>query len=187
MSTLVAKPPPQDEVWVALVAEVRRAVARRVSNEATIDDLVQDVFVRVQSRRDQLRDDELLGAWVGRITRGIVADHYRSNKPLARLPEELPSPCVDDIVSVRGLAGWVATSLTTLDEKYRVVLELTELEGLTQKEAAARLGLSLPAVKSRVLRGRAKLADRLHACCVVELDRRGGVVDYSGRPGCCDA
>ncbi|MBL4684914.1 MAG: sigma-70 family RNA polymerase sigma factor [Nannocystaceae bacterium] len=185
MSTLAVKAPVRDEVWVALVDEVRRAIARRVSDEATIDDLVQDVFVRVQSRRDQLREDERLGAWVGRISRSVIADHYRRTKPLASLPPQLASDPVDDVVQTTCLAGWVATSLKTLDEKYRVVLEVTELQGLTQRQAATQLGLSLSAVKSRVLRGRAKLAARLHACCEVQLDRRGGVVDYSGRPGCC--
>ena len=60
-------------------------------------------------------------------------------------------------------------------------LELTELEGKTQGEAAESLGLSLSGMKSRVQRRRTKLKEVLLDCCHVELDRRGGVVGYEPR------
>ena len=60
---------------------------------------------------------------------------------------------------------------------------LTELEGVTQKDAAAKLGLSISGMKSRVQRGRGKLKDVVLDCCEVELDRRGGLVDYRRRNG----
>jgi RNA polymerase sigma-70 factor (ECF subfamily) len=61
-------------------------------------------------------------------------------------------------------------------------LTLTELEGLTQKEAAERLGLSLSGMKSRVQRGRLHLRDALEACCHIALDVRGRVVACEPRP-----
>ena len=66
----------------------------------------------------------------------------------------------------------------------------TELEGLTQKAAAERVGLSLSGMKSRVQRGRAQLRQRLLECCHIEFDRRGRVVEYEVQecaacgPGC---
>ena len=56
-----------------------------------------------------------------------------------------------------------------------------ELEGLTQKKAAERLGISLSGIKSRVQRGRRKLKHELLSCCNVALDRRRGVVAYEVR------
>ena len=50
--------------------------------------------------------------------------------------------------------------------------------GPAQHEAAARLGLSVSGMKSRVQRGRRRLREMLEACCVVTLDRRRGVADY---------
>ncbi len=67
--------------------------------------------------------------------------------------------------------------------KYRQALELTELGGTTQKDAAEQLGLSVSGMKTRVQRGRDKLKDALLDCCSVEFDRRGGVVDYHRREG----
>ena len=68
-----------------------------------------------------------------------------------------------------------------LPEHYRQALELTELEGVTQKEAAGRLGLSVSGMKARVQRGRSKLKDVIDDCCSIEFDRRGGLVDYHRR------
>ncbi|MEM6990926.1 MAG: sigma factor, partial [Myxococcota bacterium] len=98
-----------DAIWGTLSGEVRQAIGRRVSNPATVDDLVQEVFLRVHARRDSLRDDERLAAWVGRITRNIVADHYRSARPAGPLPEELSAtPPPDPDAPVEPLARWVA-------------------------------------------------------------------------------
>lgn len=69
-------------------------------------------------------------------------------------------------------------------------LRRTKLEGLTQAEAANRAGVSLPAMKSRVQRARAKLRETLLACCEIELDARQQPIDYRCRHpqvcGCSD-
>jgi len=82
----------------------------------------------------------------------------------------------EDLNQVVG--GWVAARVQGLPERYRDVVRLHEQEGVTQREIAERLGLSLSAVKSRVRRGRALLRADLLACCSFEFDRTGGVVDY---------
>ena len=68
-----------------------------------------------------------------------------------------------------------------LPEPYREALVLTELDGLTQADAATRLGLSTSGMKSRVQRGRGQLRDLLLGCCEIELDRRNRVTDYVPR------
>ena len=69
----------------------------------------------------------------------------------------------------------------SLPEPYRDALVLTELEGLTQKDLAKRLGISLSGAKSRVQRGREQLKTMLHECCTFEFDRRGMVIDCEPR------
>jgi RNA polymerase sigma-70 factor (ECF subfamily) len=60
------------------------------------------------------------------------------------------------------------------------------LEGLTQKELAERLGISLSGAKSRVQRGREQLKEMLHECRTFEFDRRGKVTECQprARGGC---
>ena len=81
------------------------------------------------------------------------------------------------------LATSLAPFIAALASPYREALTLTELEGLTQKEAAAMLGISLSGMKSRVQRGRAQLRRALEACCHIVLDARRRVVACERRAG----
>ena len=60
-----------------------------------------------------------------------------------------------------------------------------ELEGLTQVEAAGKLGLSVSGMKSRVQRARLHLRTALDECCRFALDRRGGLIGYEARTDQC--
>jgi RNA polymerase sigma-70 factor (ECF subfamily) len=62
---------------------------------------------------------------------------------------------------------------------------MTEYQGLSQKQLADNLGISLSGAKSRVQRARDKLRDMLLSCCHFELDRRGRILDYYQRCCCC--
>ncbi len=75
--------------------------------------------------------------------------------------------------------------LDELPVQSREAVRLAELEGVTQREVAARMGLSVSGAKSWVQRGRNMLREVLLQCCRVELDRRGGVVDFEGPCGGC--
>ena len=68
-----------------------------------------------------------------------------------------------------------------LPDAYREAIVLTEFEGLTQKELADRLGISLSGAKSRVQRARGQLKQMLLGCCQFEFDRRGGIIDCKPR------
>jgi RNA polymerase sigma-70 factor (ECF subfamily) len=65
-----------------------------------------------------------------------------------------------------------------LPPAYREAITLADLEGVNQAEAAARVGLSVSGMKSRVQRGRKQLKAVLEECCRVHLDRRGTIVAY---------
>jgi RNA polymerase sigma-70 factor (ECF subfamily) len=75
-----------------------------------------------------------------------------------------------------------------LASPYRETLELTELQGVTNADAARRLGVSLAAVKSRVLRGRKLLREAVAKCCALEIGAAGRVLDCTpSDAGSCDA
>jgi RNA polymerase sigma-70 factor (ECF subfamily) len=84
------------------------------------------------------------------------------------------------------LARCVAPLIERLPGSYRQALVLTEVDGVTQAEAASRLGLSVSGMKTRVQRARGRLKDLLLDCCHVELDRRRGVSGYRARRGQCE-
>jgi RNA polymerase sigma-70 factor (ECF subfamily) len=169
--------------WTELVGDLRRFLRRRLPDEATAEDVLQDVFVRVQERAEQLDDDSRLAPWVFRIARNAAIDHYRRRRPTQELPDELLQS--DEApAAVEGLGRWLMETIDSLPEGYREALRLTEVEGLSQKAAAERLGLSISGLKSRVQRGRKLLQGSLLRCCEVYKDGTGRVYDYRARQPC---
>lgn len=74
-----------------------------------------------------------------------------------------------------------------MSQDYRDAITLMELEGLTQQAVAKQVGISLSGMKSRVQRARKQLKQMLDGCCLIELDRRGGVVSYQSRTADCNS
>ena len=146
-----------------LELKLRPFVARRVSSAADVDDVVQDVFLRMQRGIASLRDDERFGAWVYQVARSAIADHRRARArhPLTDREPDEPIEERDERVD---LAAYVAPFVAMLPSPYREALTLTELEGLTQREAAEMLGISLSGMKSRVQRGRTQLRELFEEC-----------------------
>src|SRR5215469_2325015 len=175
-------------VWEAFHTPLLQFIRRRVSDESTAEDVLQDVFLNIHQHVDTLRDVKKLERWMYRITRNAIIDSYRHSRPMTTLeaqevldlPEELPDA---DVVSE--LLPSVRAMVRNLPELDRQALVLTEYQGLTQKELAERLGLSLSGAKSRVQRAREKLKQQLLDCCHFELDRRGHIIDFQPRCVCC--
>jgi RNA polymerase sigma-70 factor (ECF subfamily) len=174
--------------YAALRDGLRRFVRRRV-DDAHVDDLVQEVFVRMQSHAGELRDEQRLAGWAFRIAANVVVDHHRRAKTHAlhterTEPDELAveRESTDENVTV---AGWLRPMIALLPDEYADALELVELQGLTQREYAERAGLSLSGAKSRVQRGRKMLEGIVRACCDLEQDARGNVIGYSRRGEAC--
>jgi RNA polymerase sigma-70 factor (ECF subfamily) len=168
-------------------------VARRVPSHADAEDIAQEVMVRILRHSGDLVHTERLGAWMHRIAINAIADHYR--RPARR---ELPSgeatevpepewhePEPEDVR--RELAACLTPLLERLPAIYREALELTELDGLSQVDAASRLGLSVSGMKARVQRARSQMRELLLDCCEVELDRRRRVTGVRSRGVACGA
>lgn len=181
------------QVWERFSGELKGFLARRVNDPDVADDLLQDVFVRVHTGLEELRDEQRIAPWIYRIARNVVTDHYRRRRPAGAGPDELldiPEVEADDggphVSVARDRIGSYLTGLVDgLPDTYREAVRLAELDGMTQAEVGERLGLSLSGAKSRVQRGRAILREQLLECCHFEFDRRQRLIDYEPRPRCC--
>jgi RNA polymerase sigma-70 factor (ECF subfamily) len=96
-------------------------------------------------------------------------------------------PAEDDEAASRELSTCLKPLINNLPAADQQALQMVEFEGLTQVEAAARLGLSVSGMKSRVQRARSHLRVALDDCCRIALDRRGGVIGFEGRRGDCES
>lgn len=167
----------------AMLDQIRPFVARRVRSPADVDDIVQDVFLRLHRGLPGLRDAERLGPWLYQIVRNAITDRYRvQSREVANVPELPAIPEEEDADPSQGLLTCIAPFVARLPSPYREAVTLVDLEGVSQKDAAGMLGISIPGVKSRVQRGRAKLRVMFDECCHIELDVRHRVIDCQRRP-----
>ena len=175
-------------VYLALRDGLRRFVACRVRAEH-VDDLVQDILLRMHERAGDLHDEARLPGWAFRIAQSVVADHHRRKRPETAgaddVEHEEPDADAYDGGNVNEIvAGWLRPMLALLPDDYEQAVELVAVEGLSQREYAERAGLSISGAKSRVQRGRRMLEEVVRACCDLEIDTRGNVIGYEPRD--CD-
>ena len=194
MHTMLAA---SDLPWQELHGHLRAFVARRVRNQADVDDLVQRVLLQIVKGLDTLRDTGRLDAWVYRTARNVIVDYYRAAGgrreqaagdalDLAAAGAGAPESLDDDGAALREMAACLAPMLSQLPPVYQEAIRTVDLEGTTQQEAARRAGVSLSGMKSRVQRGRQQLREVFEACCRIDLDRRGGISAYTARrPDAC--
>jgi len=179
--------------WLDFDARVRRYVARRLGGTAEVDDAVQEILAHVHEGLASLHDATRFAGWSYRIASHVVVDRLRAR---ARDPLKFPlasaeaiyvpptmAALVDEDSELRAdLVQCVIQFVGRLPSPYREAVTLTELGRLTQKDAAEQLGISLTAMKSRVLRGRGRIRAMFDECCRISTDCRGRVVECESRP-----
>lgn len=170
--------------WKEHRSRLRGYIAKRVRDRDAVDDILQEVFLKVNASLHSVKSQESIPAWLYRIAANTIADHYRMQKNWEELTDEMASPEPEQDF-VAELATCLPPFIAGLPETYRAALVLSEIEGLPQREVAEQLNISLSGAKSRVQRGREKLRQRLLDCCDIE-NGRGGIVGYEPRDRKCN-
>jgi len=174
------------QLWNDYHSKLHGFIESRVGDASTADDILQDVFVRIHSRIDTLRNVNKIRSWIYQITRNAIIDHYRAQKTTQEVPETLAAVEAEPSDQARReIAGCLVPMIQTLPEPYRQTMMMSEIDGLTQKQVAEKQGLSVPGAKARVQRGRAKMRDMLLDCCQFQFDHQGRLMDYDDRDGAC--
>ncbi len=173
-----------EELFREYAPKVYRLALRCGLDRQEAEDGVQEVFLKVQRRIDTFRGEARLSTWLYQVALNTLLDHRRRigrqtrPQPLVlvdellpgeadRHPEEAGDPdCPVEQASRRERAALVREALDRLPRKFREVLVLRELEGLSYRDIARILELAQGTVESRIHRARERLAR--------ELGRRGG-------------
>jgi RNA polymerase sigma-70 factor (ECF subfamily) len=121
---------------------------------------------------------ERLDGWMFAIARNAVIDAHRRTRPSPELVE--PSESDDEELRAT-LARCVKPFVDRLPAPYSDAVRWTDVEGLSQVDAAKRAAISVSGMKSRVQRGRQQLRALLDECCRFDIDCRGKVFAFEGR------
>jgi RNA polymerase sigma-70 factor (ECF subfamily) len=169
---------------VACAPRLKAFIRRRVSSGADAADLTQETLLKAFRQRGALRSEDRLNAWLHRIARSTIIDHYRQRRPEVEWTDQV-IPADEGRVSkvTAAVAAAARCYLGTLPDEYRAAVRLADYDGMSHAEVAKRLGISLTAAKSRIRRGKQRIRELMEKCCQLKFDRQGRVVDYERRDG----
>ena len=152
---------------------VAGTVARMLGSNSDVEDIAQQVFIRVWKSARRYVPRAKFTTWLLKITRNLVFNELRRSKrhahvPLQTLPgaEEFPlkdqtNPTPDASLLETELQRAIEEAITELPESQRMALILRRYEQLSYDQIADILDLSVPAVKSVLFRARTELRARL--------------------------
>jgi len=176
---LAQSPPITPEIVFREYAPRIYHIARRMlGNDADAEDVTQDVLLQVIRKLDTYRGDAQLSTWLHRVTvNAALAYRQKRTNRQRREMNEAPDQVLesapangpvrrwsvgpDEPVLAAEQAAVIEKAIEELPVPFRDVYILADVEGLQNSEIADMLGLSVPAVKSRLHRARMRMRDSL--------------------------
>ena len=168
-----------ERVFREYAPRVYNLARRMLGNDADAEDVTQDVLLQVVRKLDTFRGESAFPTWLHRVTVNAALAHRRkrANRQARQTSEPLDSFLEDGHAANGPMRPWsvspdqpllnaetqhlIERAIAGLPETYRDVYVLADVEGLPNAEIAEMLGLSVPAVKSRLHRARLMMRDTL--------------------------
>ncbi len=172
-------------VFLEYEAQLKRFVLKRVKDKDEADDILQQLYLKLYRNCEQLQQVQNMSAWLYQVTRNAVNDYFRGQgKSISIAKEEEIADDLKQEPNQLEVEMLVLPLLQLLPPAYAEPLRLSEIEGISQKEVAERLGISYSGAKSRVQRGRQLLKQKFMECCHLEMGRNGELLGAQVRSDC---
>ena len=170
-----------DALFARHERQVRRRIQAVVHDEATADDLLQEVFLRLWTQARQWQGRGSVAGWLLQTATNLALNHLRTVRRRRDQPLELPDELGDDDEGNGLVPGWMIDTATlrpdealeraekhatlralvdSLPESHRDVIRMVHEMELDIRETAGQLGIPSGTVKSRLHHARGKLAER---------------------------
>ena len=168
------------EAFSQLVRQYDRQIFRTAQhitqNREDAEDITQDVFFKAYQKLEQFKGDSKFSTWLVRIAvnESLMRLRRRKTQKTVSMDQDVQTeegsiprdfaewrPNPEQIYSQGELGDILRKTIAGLPPGFRTVFTLRDIENLSTEETAEALGLSVPAVKSRLLRARLQLRERL--------------------------
>ena len=156
--------------------KIFRLTQNITQNREDAEDAMQEAFLKAFQHLGEFQGNSRFYTWLVRIAVNQALMKLRKRRPnVVSLDEDLDTgedmmprevedwgPSPEQRYEQTELSGILSNMIGELDPQFRVVFQLRDIEELSTEETAEALGLSVPAVKSRLLRARLKLRQKLN-------------------------
>jgi RNA polymerase sigma-70 factor (ECF subfamily) len=158
-----------DEVYAVYRPRIFAFLLRMSRSRTLAEDLLDETWLRLVRHASSLLPDTRLGPWLFTVARNLYWSYRRdslveetsAHELLSLWPSRSPWPSPFDLAAASELERRIERALSQLSPNYREVLLLVGHEGLTPTDAAVICGISAEAMRQRLARARAALAERL--------------------------
>jgi RNA polymerase sigma-70 factor (ECF subfamily) len=158
-----------DKIYDAYRPRVFAFLLRMSRSRAVAEDLLDETWLRLVQHAHNLRPDTRLGPWLFTVARNLYWSYRRTSLVeeasvpdlLGLWPSPAPWPSPFDLAVAGELHRRLERALSRLSAQHREVLLLVGHEGLTPGDAAAVCGITPEALRQRLSRARAALAEQL--------------------------
>ena len=156
--------------------KVYRLAKNITQNDEDAEDVLQEAFLKAYSNLENFQEQSKFYTWIVRIAVNEALMKLRKRKSDRTVSLDEPQDTGEDMVQ-REIAVWeddpeqrygqeelreiLGRAIDTLKPSFRTVFVLRDIEELSTEETAEALGISIPAVKSRLLRARLQLREKL--------------------------
>ena len=171
-----------NKAWLLHKTEIRGFLLQRTGDATDAEDLLQEIFLRALGQGERFCRLDNPRAWLFHVARNLLVDRLRLSKEQVPLPDDLCADPEPEQRPVDDLSQCLPRVLSELSPEDREAIQCCDLQGMTQKDYAAHLGLSLAAAKSRVQRARRRLQAHLVKACQVRFSANGAVCCFVPRP-----
>lgn len=170
-----------ESIWSEYRTGLKAFLHSKISNEADVEDLLQDILFKTHEKSHQLRAEDSIKSWLYQIANNTITDFYRRNAREQLIAGDLwykePESDVKEELSV-----CVHPFVNALSPESAELLIAIDLQGVPQKEYAESLGISYSTLKSRVQKARKELRGLFDECCHMTMDAQGNLMEYEQRP-----
>jgi len=157
---------------------IYRLALNITGNQEDAEDVMQEAFLKAYTHLDRFQGNSRFYTWLVRIAVNEALMKLRKRRGDRTVSLDEPVRTENNDLMPREVEDWgddpeeryakeevqqiVSKAIESLDPQFRVVVALRDVEDFSTEETAELLGLSVPAVKSRLLRGRLKLREKLN-------------------------
>lgn len=155
----------QEELYRRFASAMYGLCLQYASNEEDAQDILQDGFIKVFAKLDQVKTPAALPGWIRRIMINTALEKYRSQVILQRVDEvrEVQHEESGEDALERITCEELVALIQTLTPRYRMVFNLYAIEGFSHQEISEELGISVGTSKSNLSRARSVLQDKIRS------------------------
>jgi len=173
-----------EELWKIYGPKLKLYIKKHVSDNYEVEDILQEVGLRIQKNEKKIKDIKNIEAWLYRITKNLIMDYFRGANKYTLIEDinKMTAPATPEHENYnKETADCLLKLVEYLPLTYKEAIIESDYNGKKQSILGQEWGLSNSGSKSRIQRARKKLKAMLFNCCEVKSDNAGNIIEFHNK------